>query len=60
MAVKMGRRGVGIELKESYYRQAVKNVKNALENVQPNLFDIMAEETDERTKNGGVSEQGIY
>ena len=60
MAVKMGRRGVGIELKESYYRQAVKNVKNALENVQPNLFDIMAEETDERTENGGVSEQGIY
>lgn len=29
-AVKMGRRAVGIELKESYYRQAVKNVKAAL------------------------------
>ena len=60
MAVKMGRKGVGIELKESYYRQAVKNVKNALENVQPNLFDIMAEEKDECTENGGISEQGIY
>ena len=25
-AVKAGRKGIGIELKESYYRQAVKNV----------------------------------
>jgi hypothetical protein len=29
-AVLAGRRGVGIELKESYYRQAVKNVESAL------------------------------
>ena len=29
MALKMGRRGVGIELKESYYNQAVKNCENA-------------------------------
>lgn len=29
MAVKMGRRGIGIELKESYYNQAVKNVELA-------------------------------
>lgn len=29
-AVTAGRRGVGIELKPSYYRQAVKNVQNAL------------------------------
>lgn len=28
-AVKQGRRGVGVELKESYYRQAVKNVHSA-------------------------------
>lgn len=28
-AVRMGRRGVGIELKESYYRQALKNVTDA-------------------------------
>lgn len=33
-AVKMGRKAVGIELKDSYYRQAVANTKNALENVQ--------------------------
>lgn len=31
-AVKMGRKGVGVELKESYYRQAVKNVSDALSN----------------------------
>jgi len=28
-AVRMGRRGIGIELKPSYYRQAVKNVRRA-------------------------------
>lgn len=28
-ALKMNRRGIGIELKESYYRQAVKNCENA-------------------------------
>ena len=28
-AVKMGRKAIGIELKESYYRQAVKNVQAA-------------------------------
>lgn len=30
-AVELGRRGIGVELKESYYRQAVKNVAKALE-----------------------------
>ena len=30
-AVKMGRRGIGIELKESYYRQAVNNLKAAVQ-----------------------------
>jgi hypothetical protein len=28
-AVKAGRRGVGVELKPSYYRQAVKNLEHA-------------------------------
>ena len=28
-AIKMNRRGIGIELKESYFKEAVKNVKNA-------------------------------
>ena len=30
MAIQMGRRFVGIELKESYYRQAARNLANAL------------------------------
>jgi DNA modification methylase len=39
-AVKMGRRGVGVELKDSYYRQAVANVKNALNNAQIDIFNM--------------------
>ena len=39
MAVKMGRKAVGIELKDSYYRQAVKNVKSVAEGTQATLFD---------------------
>ena len=33
-AVKLGRKGIGVELKDSYYRQAVKNVAKALETKQ--------------------------
>lgn len=40
MAVKMGRRAVGVELKDSYYRQAVANVRNALENVQMDMLSM--------------------
>ena len=39
-AVKMGRKAVGVELKDSYYRQAVANVKNALENVQMDMLSM--------------------
>ena len=41
MAVKMNRRAVGIELKDSYYRQAVLNVKEATKERQPDLFDFL-------------------
>ncbi len=41
MAVKMNRRAVGIELKDSYYRQAVLNVKEATKERQPDLFDFI-------------------
>lgn len=41
MAVKMGRRAVGVELKESYYRQAVKNVKSAVENMQLDMLGMI-------------------
>jgi len=40
-AVVNGRRGIGIELKESYYNQAVKNLTDAAKRIkQPTLFDI--------------------
>ena len=41
MAVKMGRRAVGVELKDSYYRQAVTNVKEAVNNQQTDLFEYI-------------------
>ena len=41
-AVKMGRKAVGVELKDSYYRQAVANVKNALNNMQMDMFSMEA------------------
>jgi DNA modification methylase len=34
-AVALGRRGVGAELKESYFRQAKRNVANAIELIDP-------------------------
>lgn len=41
-AILMGRRGVGIELKKSYFDCAVENVKNAIiEYSQPTLFDFL-------------------
>lgn len=38
MAVKMGRKAVGIELKDSYFCQAVANVKSVANDVQGDLF----------------------
>lgn len=55
-ALATGRRGIGAELKDSYYRQAVKNVAHTLEHnswaeieVQAGMFDEegFADETDE-------------
>lgn len=37
-SVMMGRRGLGIELKESYYRQALKNIESAV-NGQPAIIE---------------------
>jgi hypothetical protein len=43
-AVQLGRRGIGIELKESYYKQAIKNMQIAVEDTrtpdQTELLDI--------------------
>lgn len=48
-AVINGRRGVGIELKESYYRQAVKNLKAAAEGIEAEneTAELWAEEVAE-------------
>ena len=42
-AVKSGRYGIGIELKPSYYRQAVKNLEAIGEPEQEGLFEVGAE-----------------
>lgn len=34
-ALKMGRRGIGIELKDSYYKQSVLNCENILKEMTP-------------------------
>lgn len=44
MAVKMRRRAVGIELKDSYFRQAVANVKEASAKKQQDLFDFIQQQ----------------
>lgn len=41
VALRMGRRGLGVELKESYYEQAVKNCNEAL--IMPVLHDLDGE-----------------
>jgi hypothetical protein len=46
-AVRMGRNGIGMELKPSYYRQAVKNVRRALtdeDKEQKGLFETATEQ----------------
>jgi DNA modification methylase len=44
-AVRLGRRFVGIELKESYYRSAIRNLERAeREKEQPTLFDLLPAE----------------
>lgn len=46
-SVKMGRRGVGIELKKEYFLQAKKNLKSLeLEKAQMSLFDFIGESED--------------
>lgn len=46
VAVKMGRKAVGVELKDSYYRQAVANVKSVTENAQRTIFDMIGGTTE--------------
>lgn len=41
MAVKLGRKAIGIELKESYFQQAVRNVEDAAHKNQIDIFEIL-------------------
>lgn len=50
-AVRLGRKGIGIELKPSYYRQAVKNIAHAQVVHQGGLFEA-AEPKPEEEKDG--------
>jgi hypothetical protein len=44
VAVKMGRRGIGAELKPSYWQQAVANLHRAEhDKIQPTIFDLLDE-----------------
>lgn len=56
MAVKMGRKAVGCELKESYYRQAVANTKAALNTKQMDMFDVMGNDAQNNSANGDETE----
>ncbi len=50
-AIRLGRKGIGIELKESYYEQAVKNIKNCEISNNCGINDVsMYEETEELGK----------
>lgn len=44
-AVRAGRRGIGIELKPSYFRQAVKNLRAALASPETEQASLLIEET---------------
>jgi len=44
-AVLLGRKGVGVELKETYYRQAERNLREAVDGVRSDQSDIFAEAT---------------
>lgn len=48
-SVKLGRKFIGIELKEAYFRAACKNMKSAC---QPTIFDSLAQEGEKENKHG--------
>lgn len=43
MALKLGRKAIGVELKESYFRQAVANCKSVTEQAQVTMEDLLNE-----------------
>jgi DNA modification methylase len=55
-AVRQGRKGIGIELKPSYFRQAIKNVREALKerSVEQSLFEFAEPSESESLEATGV------
>ena len=49
-AVAQGRKGVGIELKKSYFKQAIKHLKNINKAKQESLFDNKGESTQRKRR----------
>ena len=43
VALKMGRKAIGIELKDSYYRQAVKNCESVVTDGQMSMEEMLGE-----------------
>lgn len=48
-AVKLGRRAIGFELKETYYRQALRNIEMATQGVEPDEESLFASDTTTET-----------
>ena len=53
-AVRLGRRGIGVELKASYYRQAVRNVPLAMQQVVADQYELLPADVD-----AGVDAAGL-
>jgi DNA modification methylase len=45
-AVRSGRKGIGIELKPSYFRQAVKNIERAEDEAEPDQVEMFEQDVD--------------
>ena len=45
-AVRSGRRGIGVELKPSYYRQALKNIEHAEDETEPAQLDMFDDDVE--------------
>ncbi len=57
-AVRSGRKGIGIELKPSYYRQAVKNIETAEDEAEPDQVE-MFEQDAEFLEEMGIDPDGV-
>ncbi len=57
-AVRSGRRGVGVELKPSYFKQAVKNIEHAEDDAEPDQVEMFEQDAD-FLEEMGIEAEGI-